>query len=138
MTLPDAPGASLSDKRVLSSCGEVFENAGSKTPESSARIHRFRIAIGADDEATIGRHLTRDAGHRRRHPATRRRRRGGVRPELAATARRRAAHRLGTGRVVPVRLDPELRAAVEARASAEQISTSEIIRQALRRCLGVA
>ena len=40
--------------------------------------------------------------------------------------------------VVPVRLDPELRAAVEARASADQTSTSEIIREALRRLLGVA
>ena len=40
--------------------------------------------------------------------------------------------------VVPVRLDPELRAAVEARASADQTSTSEIIREALRRFLGVA
>jgi hypothetical protein len=40
--------------------------------------------------------------------------------------------------VVPVRLDPELRAAVEARASAERKSTSEIIREALRRFLEVA
>ena len=40
--------------------------------------------------------------------------------------------------VVPVRLDPELRAAVEARASAEQTSTSEIVREALRRFLEVA
>ena len=40
--------------------------------------------------------------------------------------------------VVPVRLDPELRADVEARASAEQTSTSEIIREALRRFLEVA
>jgi hypothetical protein len=38
---------------------------------------------------------------------------------------------------VPVRLDPELRAAV-ARVSAEQTSTSEIIREALRRFLEVA
>jgi hypothetical protein len=40
--------------------------------------------------------------------------------------------------VVPVRLDPELRAAVEARASADHTSTSEIIREALRRFLEVA
>jgi predicted transcriptional regulator len=39
---------------------------------------------------------------------------------------------------VPVRLDPELRAAVEARATAEQTSMSEIIREALRRFLKVA
>jgi hypothetical protein len=40
--------------------------------------------------------------------------------------------------VVPVCLDPELRAAVEARASAAQTSTSENIREALRRFLEVA
>ena len=40
--------------------------------------------------------------------------------------------------VVPVRLDPELRAAVEARATADQTSMSEIIREALRRFLEVA
>jgi hypothetical protein len=39
--------------------------------------------------------------------------------------------------VVPVRLDPELRAAVEACATADQTS-SEIIREALRRFLEVA
>jgi hypothetical protein len=38
---------------------------------------------------------------------------------------------------VPVRLDRQLRAAVEARANAEQTSTSEIIREALRRFLEV-
>jgi predicted transcriptional regulator len=40
--------------------------------------------------------------------------------------------------VVPVRLDPELRAAVEARADQDDASTSEVIRRALRRYLGVA
>jgi predicted HicB family RNase H-like nuclease len=40
--------------------------------------------------------------------------------------------------VVPVRLDPELRAAVAARATADQTSMSEIIREALRRFLEVA
>jgi Ribbon-helix-helix protein, copG family len=40
--------------------------------------------------------------------------------------------------VVPVRLDPELRAAVEARAIADQTTTSDIIREALRRFLEVA
>jgi hypothetical protein len=37
--------------------------------------------------------------------------------------------------VVPVRLDPELRAAVDARAKAEHTSTSDIIREALRQFL---
>ncbi|MDP9462994.1 MAG: ribbon-helix-helix protein, CopG family [Actinomycetota bacterium] len=47
---------------------------------------------------------------------------------------------MGSGRaeVVPVRLDPELRAAVEARATADDTTTSEIIREALRRFLHVA
>jgi hypothetical protein len=37
-----------------------------------------------------------------------------------------------------VRLDPELRAAVEARATADQTTTSDVIREALRRFLDVA
>lgn len=40
--------------------------------------------------------------------------------------------------VVPVRLDPELKSAVDARAEAEHLTTSEIIRKALRRYLDVA
>jgi predicted HicB family RNase H-like nuclease len=40
--------------------------------------------------------------------------------------------------VVPVRIDPELRAAIEAKAAAENTTTSEIIREALRRFLDVA
>ena len=44
----------------------------------------------------------------------------------------------GPAEVVPVRLDPELRAAVEARATADETTTSEIIRAALRRFLDVA
>jgi hypothetical protein len=44
----------------------------------------------------------------------------------------------GPAQVVPVRLDPELRAAVAARASADDTTTSEIIREALRQYLHVA
>ena len=44
----------------------------------------------------------------------------------------------GAAEVVPVRLDPELRAAVEARATADGTTASEIIREALRRFLHVA
>lgn len=44
----------------------------------------------------------------------------------------------GPAEVVPVRLDPELRAAVEARATLDDTTTSEIIRQALRTFLYVA
>ena len=55
------------------------------------------------------------------------RRRGGRRP-------------LGSGPadVVPVRLDPDLRAALSARAEAEHTSASDVIRQALRAWLDVA
>lgn len=54
--------------------------------------------------------------------------------------RRRGRPRLGSApaEVVPVRLDPELKSAVDARAEAEQRTTSEIIREALRRYLNVA
>jgi hypothetical protein len=53
---------------------------------------------------------------------------------------RRGRPPLGTGpaEVVPVRLDPELRAAVADRAQAEDTSTSDIIRRALRAFLDVA
>ena len=55
-------------------------------------------------------------------------------------ARRRGRPSLGTGPadVVPVRIDPELRAAIAARAEAEHTTTSEVIREALRRFLEVA
>lgn len=44
----------------------------------------------------------------------------------------------GPADVVPVRIDPELRAAIEARAEADATTTSAIIREALRRFLDVA
>ena len=40
--------------------------------------------------------------------------------------------------VVPVRLEPALKEAVDARAEAEHLSTSELIRRALRKYLDVA
>lgn len=55
------------------------------------------------------------------------RRRGGRRPMGSAAAD-----------VVPVRLDPELKAALVQRAEAEHATTSEVIRQALRAWLEVA
>jgi len=55
------------------------------------------------------------------------RRRGGRRPIGSAPAE-----------VVPVRLDPELRAALAARAQAEHTNASDVIRQALRAWLDVA
>jgi hypothetical protein len=55
------------------------------------------------------------------------RRRGGRRPLGSAAAA-----------VVPVRLDPELRAALAARAESDHTNASEVIRQALRAWLDVA
>jgi Ribbon-helix-helix protein, copG family len=55
------------------------------------------------------------------------RRRGGRRPMGTAAAD-----------VVPVRLDPELRAALTRRAQADHTTTSDVIRQALRAWLNVA
>jgi predicted transcriptional regulator len=58
----------------------------------------------------------------------------------ALKARRRGRPPIGAGPadVVPVRIDPELRAAIAARAEAEHVTASEIIREALRRFLDVA
>ncbi len=58
----------------------------------------------------------------------------------ALKSRRRGRPPMGSGPadVVPVRIDPELRAAIEARAEATESTTSEIIREALRRFLDVA
>jgi hypothetical protein len=55
-------------------------------------------------------------------------------------ARRRGRPMLGSApsEVVPVRLDPALKRAVEARAVSDHTTTSEIIREALRRFLEVA
>ena len=58
----------------------------------------------------------------------------------ALKSRRRGRPAMGSGpaEVVPVRIDPELRAAIEARASADDSTTSEVIRAALRKFLDVA
>lgn len=58
----------------------------------------------------------------------------------ALKTRRRGRPPMGTApaEVVPVRLDPELRDAVEARAREEHTTTSEVIRRALRDFLHVA
>lgn len=58
----------------------------------------------------------------------------------ALKARRRGRPLMGAAPadVVPVRIDPELRAAIAARAEADHTTTSEIIREALRRFLDVA
>jgi hypothetical protein len=53
--------------------------------------------------------------------------------------RRRGRPMIGSGpaSVVPVRLDPELKEAVAVRAELEQTTTSDVIREALRRYLDV-
>jgi hypothetical protein len=58
----------------------------------------------------------------------------------ALKTRRRGRPPMGSGPadVVPVRIDPELRAAIEARAETDHTTTSEIIREAIRRFLHVA
>jgi hypothetical protein len=58
----------------------------------------------------------------------------------ALKTRRRGRPAMGSGPadVVPVRIDPELKAAIEARAVADHTTTSEIIREALRKFLEVA
>ena len=58
----------------------------------------------------------------------------------ALKSRRRGRPLIGSApaEVVPVRLDPELRAAVAARATADKTTTSDVIREALRRFLDVA
>ena len=58
----------------------------------------------------------------------------------ALKSRRRGRPTMGSGPadVVPVRIDPELRAAIEARAAVDHTTTSEVIRAAIRRFLEVA
>lgn len=58
--------------------------------------------------------------------------------ELKTRRRGRPAMGSGPADVVPVRIDPELKAAIEARAEADHMTTSEIIREALRKFLDVA
>lgn len=58
----------------------------------------------------------------------------------ALQERRGGRRRMGSApaEVVPVRIDPELKAAIDARVAADDSSTSEVIREALRRFLEVA
>jgi hypothetical protein len=60
--------------------------------------------------------------------------------DVAALRRRGGRRPLGSapGEVVPVRLDPDLRAALAARAQADRTNASDVIRQALRAWLDVA
>ncbi|MCM3887516.1 ribbon-helix-helix protein, CopG family [Frankia sp. R82] len=60
--------------------------------------------------------------------------------DVAALRRRGGRRPLGSapGDVVPVRLDPDLRAALAARADTDHTNASDVIRQALRAWLDVA
>jgi len=51
---------------------------------------------------------------------------------------RRPAMGSGPAESLPVRLDPELRAAVDERAAADNTSASDVVREALRRYLKVS
>jgi hypothetical protein len=57
--------------------------------------------------------------------------------DIAKLRRRPGRPAMGSGPAdtVPVRLDPELRKAVDDRAAADQTTASEVIREALRRYL---
>ncbi len=57
--------------------------------------------------------------------------------ELKTSRRGRSAMGSGPADIVPVRISPELKAAIEARAEADHTTTSEIIRQAIRKFLKV-
>ena len=54
--------------------------------------------------------------------------------------RRRGRPAMGSGpaEIVPVRIDPELRAAIDVRAKTDNTTTSQIIREALREFLQTA
>ncbi|MEN9645495.1 MAG: hypothetical protein RL238_2164 [Actinomycetota bacterium] len=58
----------------------------------------------------------------------------------ALRSRRRGRPLIGSApaEVVPVRIDPELKAAVDARAAADDTSVSDVIREALRHYLETA
>ena len=58
--------------------------------------------------------------------------------ELKSRRPGRPAMGSGPAEVVPVRIDPELKAEIEARAAADDTTTSEVIRAAIRRFLDVA
>lgn len=60
--------------------------------------------------------------------------------EELKTRRRRGRPPMGSGPadVVPVRIDPELRASIEARAERDHSTVSDVIREAIRRYLDVA
>ena len=84
----------------------------------------------------VDRHLTQDAAHRRRHPTPRRRGQGGLRPKPAAP--RGGRPRMGSALPRSFRYASTRNSRAVESASAEHTSTSEIIREALRRFLDVA
>ena len=93
------------------------------TMSSHENEHRTSGGVPVTDELVQRLADQADAGF----DTTALRRRGG-RPPLGS----------GPADVVPVRLDPELRAALASRADSEHTSASDVIRQALRAWLDVA
>jgi len=93
-----------------------------KTEQNTRRTTSGRVVTDEELEALAGEVAEKDCDV----AALKRRRRG--RPPMGS----------GPAAVVPVRIDPELRAALEARAQVEHTTISGIIREALRRFLDVA
>jgi hypothetical protein len=92
------------------------------TDDAAGKAMRAADGSALDDDRIEALVTEADAGY----PVAALRRRGGRRPLGSAPAA-----------VVPVRLEPELRRALNARAQHDHTSASDVIRQALRAWLGV-
>ncbi len=143
---------------------EIHRSARKHGIDDAAILHTLNHAItvidldpGADPPKVFAIGPDHPGGHAMTEPKTHRTRSGrtltdkeidALSNEVAETdynvealkTRRRGRPPMGSGPadVVPVRIDPELRAAIEARAEAEHTTTSEIIREAIRQFLEVA
>ena len=90
---------------------------------AAKKVHGTSRGVPIDDDAIEALAAEAEAGY---DPAVLRRR--GGRPTMGS----------GPAEVVPVRLDPDLKLAVERRAKLDHTTTSEIIRMAIRQYLDVA
>ena len=90
---------------------------------AAKKVHGTSRGVPIDDDAIEALAAEAEAGY---DPAVLRRR-GGRLPMGS-----------GPAEVVPVRLDPDLKLAVERRAELDHTTTSEIIRMAIRQYLDVA